>query len=158
MMISKYLSLDEATKNPTAKRLGISNMPNAEQLERMKFVAQEIFDPVREFVNGPLLASSFFRTKELNDNTPGSSKTSQHMTGEAIDIDCDGYQYGTNLSVFNHIRLNLIFDQLIAEYPDKYGSPSWVHVSRKKLNNRREVLVKLKDKYVAFAAYKIGSV
>lgn len=158
IMISKYLSYDEAVKSPNAKRLGIENEPNPEQLANMKFVAIEIFDPVREFVNGPLLATSFFRSKELNAATPGSSKTSQHCTGEAVDIDADGYQYGSNLAIFDFIRNSLIFDQLIAEYVDKFGTPSWVHVSKKRLGNRGQVLVKLKDKYINYVHYSIGMV
>lgn len=158
VMISKYLSYLEAIKSHNAKRLGIENEPNAQQLENMKYVATEIFDPVREFVGGPLLATSFFRSKELNDATPGSSKTSQHLKGSAIDLDCDGYQHGTNLEVFDFIRNNLIFDQLIAEYVDRFGAPSWVHVSKRKLLNRGQVLVKLKANYISYKNYVIGMV
>lgn len=158
VMISKYLSYNEAIKSPNAKRLGIENEPNAEQLENMKYVATEIFDPVREFVGGPLLATSFFRSKELNDATPGSSKTSQHMKGQACDIDADGYQHGSNLEIFDFIRNNLIFDELIGEYPDKFGAFSWVHVSKRKLLNRGQVLVKLRDRYIDYKSYSIGMV
>lgn len=157
--ISKYLTYEEATKSPTAFRLGIDNAPNPEQLLNMRYVAEEIFDPVREFVGGPLLASSFFRSKELNDAVPGSSKTSQHMTGEAIDIDCDGYQYGTNRAVFDFIMRKLEFDQLIGEYPDEFGTFAWVHVSKKRIGkNRNEILVKLKKKYINYDDYKIGMI
>lgn len=157
--VSKYLSLEEAIKSPTALRLGISNEPTPEQLENMIHVASHIFDPVREFVGGPLLASSFFRSKELNDVVPGSSKTSQHMTGEAIDIDADGYQYGNNQTIFQFIRQSLDFDELISEYPDELGMPSWVHVSKKRIGvNRKRVLVKLKSKYIMYSDYKIGMV
>lgn len=157
--ISKFVSYEEATKSPTALRLGIKNTPNAEQLLNMRHVAQEIFDPVRVFVDGPLLASSFFRSKELNDAIPGSSKTSQHMTGEAIDIDADGYQYGSNLAIFEYIKNKLEFDQLILEYPDEYGTPAWIHVSKKRIGkNRKEVLVKLKNEYIPHSQYKVGMV
>lgn len=156
--ISKYLTYDEAIKSPTALRLGISNEPNPQQLENMKYVATEVFDKVRDFVGGPLHASSFFRSKELNDAVPGSSKTSQHMTGEAIDIDADTFRNGTNLEIFDFIRTNLIFDQVINEYPDKFGNPSWVHVSKSKTGNRGQVLVKLKAKYIPYGEYQIGMV
>lgn len=155
--ISKYLTYEEATKSPTALRLGIDNKPNNEQLLNMRYVAEEIFDPVREFVGGPLLASSFFRSRELNTAVPGSSTTSQHMTGEAIDIDCDGYQYGSNLAVFEFIKRNLEFDQLIGEYPDEYGTFAWVHVSKKRVGkNRKQILIKLKHRYIDYSEYRIG--
>lgn len=157
LYISEFISYEEATKSPTALRLGIDNNPNEEQLENMRHVAKKVFDPVRKFVGGPLLASSFFRSKELNDAIPGSSKTSQHMTGEAIDIDADAYLYGSNLAIFEFIKNNLEFDQLIGEYPDKFGAFAWVHVSLKRLGkNRREILVKLKKKYINFRGYKVG--
>lgn len=155
-MISKYLSYKEATKSPTALRLGIDNDPTPEHLENMKYVAKEIFDKVREHIGRPLAATSFYRSKALNDAVPGSSKTSQHMTGEAIDIDADVYGFGTNLEIFNFIKDNLIFDQAINEYPDKHGNPSWVHVSKTRTGNRGEVLVKLKTHYIKFSDYKVG--
>jgi hypothetical protein len=157
--ISKYLTYAESIKSPNAARLGIANEPNEQQLANMKHVATQVFDPVREHIGGPLAATSFFRSKELNDATPGSSKTSQHMTGEAIDIDADVYGIGDNLSIFHYIRSQLTFDQLILEYPDAHGKPSWVHVSLSgKGHNRGEVLVKLKDKYIPYSHYKVGMV
>jgi len=129
-----------------------------DQLDNMKYVATEIFDKAREYAGGPLLASSFFRCKELNDSVPGSSKTSQHMTGEAIDIDCDAYGYSSNKGIFLYILNNLAFDQLILEYPDETGKPSWVHVSKSKKKNRHEVLVKLKAKYIRYEDYKVGMI
>jgi hypothetical protein len=159
MNISKYITYDEATKSQTAVRLGIENKPSADQIEAMKFVATEIFDRVRMHVGGPLHASSFFRSEELNKAIGGSSKTSQHMKGEAIDIDCDTFGNGTNNSVFLFIRDNLMFDQVIGEYPDKNGKWSWVHVSlRRDGKNRKQVLVKLKDKYIQYIDFKIGMV
>lgn len=63
------------------------------------------------------------------------------MTGEAIDIDCDGMTGTTNKQLFNWILKNLSFDQLILESPDKYNNPSWVHVSFvSKEKNRKQVL------------------
>lgn len=159
MKLSKYVSLTEATKSPTAIRLGISNQPTAEHLLNMQYVAQQIFDPVREFVGGQLMVSSFYRSNALNDAIRGSSKTSQHMTGEAIDIDADGYGNGSNLAIFNFIKSNLKFDQLIGEYPDIDGEFSWVHVSKKRLGkDRGEILIKLKNKYIPISQYKVGMV
>jgi len=158
MKISKYVTLEEATKSQTAIRQGIDNSPNAEQLEAMKYVASEIFDPVREYVNGPLNASSFFRSHALNSAIGGSSTTSQHMKGEAIDMDADTFGYGTNHSIFEFIKHNLEFDQLIGEYPTPDGNFAWVHCSKKKKGNRKEVLIKLKDKYIPFNDWKPGMV
>ncbi len=138
--ISKYLTLGEAIRSEKAKSLGLSNLPDQTQLAAIKNVATKVFDPVREFVGGPLFASSFFRSPELNKGVPGASATSQHMKGEAIDIDCKRYKIGTNMEVFRFIRDNLEFDQLIYEKGTD-TEPAWVHVSLKLSGkNRKSVL------------------
>ena len=157
MKISKYLTLEEGIKSQTATRKGIDNYPDADQLLAMKWVATQVFDPVREFVGGPLHASSFFRSAELNKAIGGSSTTSQHMKGEAIDIDCDTFGNGSNNEVLDFIQKKLEFDQLIGEYPDQSGKFSWVHVSLKRSGrNRKQILVKLKDKYIPYATWQEG--
>jgi zinc D-Ala-D-Ala carboxypeptidase len=159
MKISEYLTYSEATKSQTAIRRGIRNDPTEEQLTNMKYVAVNVFDPVRRFVNGPLHASSFFRSKALNRAIGGSSKTSQHMKGEAIDIDADTFGYGTNAGIFTFIRKYLNHDQVIGEYPDIFGNFAWVHVSlRRDGKNRKQALVKLRDRYINYSDWKIGMV
>lgn len=158
MKISKYVTFEEATKSQTATRLNIDNSPNDDQLEAMKYVAHTIFDPVRDYINGPLHASSFFRCKALNDAVGGSSSTSQHMRGEAIDMDCDTFGFGSNNQILDWITRNLEFDQLIGEYPDINGKFSWVHCSATRTHNRKQILVKLKDKYINFSDWKPGMI
>ena len=141
MKISKYISYEEAIKSQTAERKNIDNQPDTEQTERMKYVAKSVFDKVREAMGVPLYVSSFFRCPELN-KAIGGSKTSQHCLGEAIDID----HPTLNKKVFEYIKDNLKFDQLIWEFGDE-SSPAWVHVSLKKDGvNRKQVLIAYKDK------------
>jgi zinc D-Ala-D-Ala carboxypeptidase len=140
MQISKYLTLAEAIKSPLATRHGIKNVPGMEQLEKMKTVALKVFDPVRDHFDVPIGVSSFFRCTELN-KVAGGAAGSQHTRGEAIDIDADIYKGITNKQVFDYIRQHMEFDQLIAEFPNAKGEPSWVHVSYRKAGNRKEVLV-----------------
>lgn len=137
--ISKYCSYEEATKSQTAIRNKIDNKPNTEEINNMKYVASKVFDKVREHFGIPLKVSSFFRCKKLN-TAVGGSVTSQHMTGEAIDIDADGSSI-TNAQVFDYIKNNLEFDQLIWEFGNK-KNPAWVHVSLKRSGkNRKQILV-----------------
>jgi zinc D-Ala-D-Ala carboxypeptidase len=134
--VSKYLTLKEATRTEVRN---VDNTPNEDQLSAMKYVALRVFDPVREFVGGPLFASSFFRNPVVN-KAVGGSPTSQHVKGEAIDIDCDVFGNGTNAKVFEHIKNNLPFDQLIWEFGTA-ENPNWVHVSLRRDNkNRKQVL------------------
>ena len=135
MRISEHISFNEAIKSQHAIRLGITNIPNDDQISRMKLVAMKIFEPVREHFGRPIYISSFFRSGKLNTSIGGST-TSQHVTGEAIDIDCDSI----NDEIFHFIKDNLIFDQLIWEFGDD-DAPAWVHVSYVgHSRNRGEVL------------------
>jgi zinc D-Ala-D-Ala carboxypeptidase len=143
--ISKHISYKEACFSATATRMGIDNTPDATQLQKMKELAENLFEPLRLGLGGkPLFLSSFFRSKELNVKIGGAPK-SDHMDGQAMDIDNDGVPTGaTNKEIFNFIKNNLQFDKLINEFPDANGNPSWVHVSFVKGNNRRQVMISRK--------------
>lgn len=139
MKISNHLSLAEVTRSETAKRRGISNTPTAEHLENFKILAENVFEKIRSHFGVPIHISSGYRSKELNDAI-GGSQTSQHSKGQAIDIDMDGSSSGvTNADVYNFIKDNLEFDQLIWEFgTDK--NPDWVHVSYVNGPNRKQKL------------------
>ena len=141
-MISKNISYKEATHSTTAKRLGIDNTPNAEQFSNMVYVAENVFQPIREHFGVPIYISSFFRSEALNTAIRGSV-SSTHMKGEAMDLDADVYGGVTNAEIFNYIKDNLEFDQLIWEFGTD-DEPSWVHVSLSKLTNRNQVLKAIK--------------
>lgn len=142
MKLSDNLTLAEAIRSESAKRLGVSNMPTPEHLENGKIVAEKIFQPIRSHFNHPIHISSFYRSKALN-SAIGGSKSSQHCTMEAMDIDMDGTDI-TNKQVFDYIKTNLEFDQLINEFPVN-GNPSWVHVSYSvKGPQRKQVLTATK--------------
>ena len=129
MQLSKYFTLAELTPSGTAKRLGIKNDPTPAHLEYLKGLSVNILDKVREHFGKPIWVSSGYRSKALNEVTPGSSATSQHCTGEAADLDQDGRGTGvTNKMVFDYIKDHLTFDQLIYEYGTD-TNPDWVHVS-----------------------------
>jgi len=133
--ISKHISYKEAVGSDYAKQKGISNKPNEEQVENMKLLAEEVFEPLREWVDAPIKVNSMFRSLELNTALKGS-KTSSHMNGEAMDITSMGGK--SNLEMFHYIKDNLCFDQLIWEFGKE---PKWLHVSYNKENNRKQVLV-----------------
>lgn len=136
--ISKNITLAEATKSQEAVRLGIENMPNQPEITNMKRVAEKVFEPLRAYFNKPIAISSFFRSQTLNERI-GGSKNSQHITGEAIDIDADIFGGISNSEIFFFILDYLEFDQLIWEFGDD-NNPAWVHVSLKEKGNRKQVL------------------
>jgi len=126
MSISKHISYKEGVYSRTATRLGIKNNPNAEQMENMITIAEEVFEPLRAYVGGPIKINSFFRSPELNKAIGGSGK-SQHCHGQAIDLD-DTFGRCTNAEMFEFIKKHLDFDQIIWEFGDN-ENPDWVHVS-----------------------------
>ena len=138
MKISEHLYLAEVIRSESAKRYGISNMPTEEHIANFKLLAENIFEPIRSHFRCPILISSGYRSKELN-NKIGGSKTSQHCLGQAVDIDMDGTDYGaTNADIFKYIKSDLPFDQLIWEFGND-SNPDWVHVSYSD-RHRKEIL------------------
>jgi len=125
-MISKHVSYKEGVYSITATRLGIDNTPGDDQLHFMELIAEKVFEPLREWVGGPIKINSFYRSPELNKAIGGSTK-SQHCKGQAMDID-DTLDRVTNAEMFNWIKENLDFDQMIWEFGDD-DNPDWVHVS-----------------------------
>ena len=126
MSISKHISYKEGVYSRTATRLGIKNNPNAEQMKNMISIAEEVFEPLRAYVGGPIKINSFFRSPELNKAIGGSTK-SQHCHGQAIDLD-DTFGRCTNAEMFKFIKEHLDFDQIIWEFGND-ENPDWVHVS-----------------------------
>ena len=135
--ISKYISYEESVTSQTAIRKSIPNIPNDMQLVNMQLVGIRVFDVIREHFKTPLRVSSFFRSLLLN-NAVGGSKTSQHVKGQAIDIQGTGKV--SNKMIFDYIKDNLDFDQLIWEFGND-KNPAWVHVSYvSKEKNRKQIL------------------
>ena len=126
MSISKHISYKEGVYSRTALRRGIKNNPNTEQMKNMVAIAEEVFEPLRMWVGGPIKINSFFRSPELNKAIGGSGK-SQHCHGQAIDLD-DTFGKATNAEMYEFIKKNLDFDQMIWEFGDD-ENPDWVHVS-----------------------------
>ena len=113
-------------KSNTATRLGIDNTPNQYQLSNMEALAKHIFEPLREWVGGPIKINSFYRSPELN-TAIGGSESSQHCQGRAMDID-DTFGVKSNAEMYDFIKENLDYDQMIWEFGDD-NNPDWVHVS-----------------------------
>jgi D-alanyl-D-alanine dipeptidase len=139
MQLSENLSLAEVIRSETAKRKGVSNMPTPEHIENFKKLAENIFQPIRKHFGKPIHISSGYRSAALN-KAIGGAASSQHCTGEAIDIDMDGTAI-TNAQVFNYIKDNLNFDQLIWEFGTT-SNPDWVHVSYESTGKQRKQVLK----------------
>ena len=151
MRISKNFTLAELTASNTSKRLGISNTPDKEGIHKLRLLATELLQPLRNAV-GPLRVTSGYRSESLNAAIGGSNK-SQHTKCEAVDLQFVKRGRMDNMKIFNAIvTLGLDFDQLILEFgnpaptADKDSdNPDWIHISWKVTGNRRQILVAYKD-------------
>ena len=125
-MISKHISDKEGVYSRTAIRLGIDNNPTERHRENMCLLAENVFEPLRSYVGGPIKINSFYRSPNLN-KAIGGSTNSQHCQGQAIDLD-DTFGRATNAEMYEFIKKHLDFDQMIWEFGDD-ENPDWVHVS-----------------------------
>lgn len=129
MTLGRHFTLAELTRSPTARALGIKNDPPADVVERLRALVVNILDPLREAVGRPITVNSGYRAPGLNLRVGGAS-SSQHVLGEAADIECAALS--TAALARKIVALRLPFDQLILEFHDA-ATPSsgWVHVSHR---------------------------
>lgn len=137
MELSPHFTLVELTHSDKAIELGIDNTPSEEVIERLKIVCCRILEPVRDHYRIPFRPNSGYRCPELNAVLNGS-KTSQHMTGQAVDFEVPGI---ANYDLALWISTNLVYDQLILEnYTQGVPNSGWVHCSIISGKNRMECL------------------
>ena len=146
--ISENISFKEATCSETAKRLKIKNEPSETHIKNMKIIAEKCFQPLREWADHPIRINSMYRCGELCEAIK-SSKNSQHTKGQAIDLSSLGEK--TNGELFEWIKENLDFDQMIWEFGND-ESPKWIHISyvNKKSNRNRILRAKYKGSFVTY--------
>jgi len=138
MKLTAHFDLSEFTRSESAKREGLDNTPTPEHLENIKILCEKVLEPIR-LRFGSINISSGYRGKLLN-HFIGGAVNSDHCVGRAADIDMDDVGTGvTNTEIFNYIKDNLDYDQLIWEFGDKV-KPDWVHVGYRLGANRKETL------------------
>lgn len=126
--LGEFFTLDEFVKTAT----GVENIPPQEVIDKLELLVLNVLDPLRKAIGKPIIITSGYRSPAVNALVPGSSKTSQHMVGEAADFKIAGM---TNQQIIDLIRrLRLPFDQVIDE---QRGSSLWVHVSHKSNGSQR---------------------
>ena len=131
MKLSKDFILQEFVETKT----GLNNQLTSEALANIEFLVKNLLQPLRDAFGKPIHITSGYRSIEVNKAVGGSkTKNSQHTKGEAVDIVSND-----NKSIFDLIKNNFDFDQLIWEYGTD-EQPAWVHVSIKKSGNRKQVM------------------
>lgn len=130
MNLSAHVTLAEFENSPTATTHGINNKMSESQIASAKLLCENVFEPLRLYLNTPIKINSGYRSAQLNKMIKGSL-TSQHCKAEALDLHIGA-------KGFNFIKDKLEFDQLIWEFGND-ENPSWVHVSFSS-KNRKQVL------------------
>lgn len=129
--LSPHFTLAEMTRTSVKA----DNTPPPEVVENLRALCVNVLEPLRVAMGKPMRVNSGFRSAAVN-KAVGGSNTSQHSTGEAADIEFDGFD---NLALAKKIvAMKLPFDQLIAEYLVA-GDPNggWIHVSHKRKGPQR---------------------
>ena len=145
MKLTKNFSLEELTRSDTAERKGIDNSPTAEHIHNLAALCENVLQPLRDKVKHSIRVTSGYRSEKLN-NAIGGSKTSEHSFGKAADIKLiiDG-ENKSELLYLSILEMGIPFRQMIWEFGDE-ETPSWVHISFNKDDNKKQKLRAYKEK------------
>lgn len=140
-LFTKNFSYDELIASATAKRLGIDNTPTPEEKERLRQLAEDILQPIRDAWRAPIVVTSGFRSEEVN-KAVGGVKTSQHRLGEAADIKVGGKD--KNKKLFNLIYKLISTGKIkVGQLIDEYNY-QWIHVSLPRKNKENNQILHIK--------------
>ena len=123
--VTMHFTIEELCASDTAKKKGIANKPNTQQMINLVYLAAYVLEPLRVAMGEPIKIGSGFRSQALNKEV-GGVWNSQHTKGQAADLCIDG-DMKKGKKWFNYIKDHLPFDQLIWEHNAK--GTYWVHVS-----------------------------
>lgn len=123
MKLTENFRLHEFTDSPTAEANGWDNRASVAVVANLQALCKNVLQPLRNHFNKPVKITSGYRCLELNKKV-GGENSSAHLTGNAADLIIPGVELK---EIFEYIRENLRFDQLLLE-TNKKGS-QWIHVS-----------------------------
>ena len=153
MKLSQHFSLGELTK--TKHQTADGNIPSHVVIENLKRICENWLEDLRYSYNTlyclqpgedyetsknvePIIINSGYRSPEVN-LLAGGSKTSNHLSGCAVDIRCAGKE---QMIRYAAILLDIAdgtkqeFDELLLE---QHGSVCWLHFAVKPKDNRRRI-------------------
>jgi uncharacterized protein YcbK (DUF882 family) len=132
-MIKLNFTMSELLKSDIATKYNISNIPDKQSLDNMLTLIIECLQPIRNYIDKPMLISSGYRSPRLNSHPLiKGSETSQHVTGQAVDFTIKGM---TPKQIIEKVKASGVeYDQLINEHN------IWVHISYNKGKNRKQIL------------------
>lgn len=132
-MIKLNFTMSELLKSDIAEKYNISNIPDKKSLDNMLTLIIECLQPIRNYIDKPMLISSGYRSPRLNGHPLiNGAQNSQHVTGQAVDFTIKGM---TPKQIIEKIKASGVqVDQAINE------KNCWVHLSYNKGKNRNQYL------------------
>ena len=132
-VLTPHFKLREFTESATAMKHGIVNQPTPEVVENLRRLCTHTLEPLREKLGLPIVITSGFRTKELNDIIVHASRRSQHMAGQAADFHVvQGPVQGSRVQGSRELLIQafrLIITEPEIDFDQLIIYPSFIHVS-----------------------------
>jgi len=131
MNLSEHFTLAEFLRSDTAAKYNVKNIATEDHVRRMKQLCINVLEPIRTIFNKPVIVTSGYRSNALNvtmrEHGYHTSKTSQHMKGEAADIIIKGV---SNEEIAKQLLTHgIIYDQCIIESARRIDENNVVHLS-----------------------------
>ncbi len=135
MNLTEHFTLSELTRSETADRNHIDNTPSPEVVSNLRALCRNVLEPARVAFGAPIYVTSGYRCPALNAAV-GGKPTSQHLRGEAADLQVQGVK---NLrKLYKVIKDHGVFDQLL--YETNRTGAKWIHVSYTSYSNRHQAI------------------
>ena len=150
ILLTPHFSLKEMTESQTAKEHGIDNRPTPEVVENLKRLCQHTLEPLREKLGLPIIITSGYRTKELNDIIVHASRKSQHLVGCAADFYVSGHTDSTDNTDISGLSarerlvkaFRLIIEDESIDFDQLIIYPTFIHVSYVSRERNRHQITK----------------
>lgn len=145
-VLTPHFQLREFTESATAMKHGIDNRPTPEVVENLRRLCTHTLEPLREKLGLPIIITSGFRTKELNDIIVHASRKSQHMSGQAADFHvAQGPVQGSRVQGSRELLIQafrLIIEDESIDFDQLIIYPTFIHVSYVSQERNRHQITK----------------
>ena len=145
-VLTPHFKLREFTESATAKKHGIDNRPTPEVVENLKRLCQHTLEPLREKLGLPIIITSGYRNKELNEIIVHASRKSQHMSGQAADFWVSGFKFQVSSPESHRELLTRAFRLIITDPEVDFDQliiyPTFIHVSYVSREHNRHQITK----------------